>query len=240
MDLIWEGFAEALRLLARGDAATLRIAGLSLAVSGLATLLATGVGVPLGAALAFRRFPGRGLLAATVNTGMGLPPVIVGLGVSILLWRSGPLGPLALIYTPAAMVFAQFIVATPIAAGFTRAALGLLDADLVGALRADGATEWRVGWEIVRAARPQVLVAVAAAFGRAISEVGASLMVGGNIARAEFFASTRIMTTAIVNEVNRGDFPRAIALGILLLLMASLVNIVLARGVAPLPARTAP
>lgn len=234
MDLIWAGLAEALRLIARGDPATLRIVGLSLAVSGLATLLAALAGVPLGALLATRRFQGHGALLALVNTGMGLPPVIVGLGVSILLWRSGPLGALALIYTPAAMVLAQFLVAAPLAAGLTRSALGLLDADLPGALRVDGAPEWRVAWELVRAARPQVLVAVAASFGRAISEVGASLMVGGNILNA-----TRVMTTAIALEVGRGDFARAIALGLLLLLVAFIVNVVLVRGAAAPGARRA-
>ena len=225
MDLIWEGFAGALRLLATGDAATLRILALSLGVSSLATALAAAAGVPLGAALALRRFPGRSLAVSVVNTGMGLPPVVVGLGVSILLWRSGPLGPLALLYTPAAMVLAQLIVAAPIAAGLTRSALGLLDPDIIEALRVDGAEGPRVGWEAVRAARPQVLVAVAAAFGRAISEVGASLMVGGNI-----LGQTRIMTTAITLEMSRGKFERAIALGVVLLALAFLVNAVLARG----------
>lgn len=217
MALIWQGLVDAVGLLARGDSATLRIAGLSLAVSGLATLLATLVGVPLGAALALRRFPGRGALAALVNAGMGLPPVVVGLGVSLLLWRGGPLGALALLYTPAAMILAQFIVAMPLAAGLTRASLGLVAGDLVGALRVDGAPEWRVGWELVQATRPHVMVAVAA-FGRAISEVGASLMVGGNILN-----QTRVLTTAITLETGRGDFARAIAL-------AFLINVVLLRG----------
>ncbi len=225
MTLVWQGLLDALGLLAERDPATLRVAGLSLAVSGLATLLAALVGVPLGAALALRRFPGGRLLAGLVNTGMGLPPVVVGLGVSILLWRSGPFGPLALLYTPAAMVAAQFIVAMPLAAGLTRSALGLVDADLVGALRADGAGECRVAWELLRAARAQVVVAVAAAFGRAISEVGASLMVGGNI-----LGQTRILTTAITLETGRGDFARAIALGLLLLALAFLVNVVLLHG----------
>lgn len=225
MELIWEGFAGALRLLLTGDAGTLRILALSLGVSGLATALAAVAGVPLGAALALRRFPGRSLAVSVVNTGMGLPPVVVGLGVSILLWRSGPLGPLALLYTPAAMVLAQLIVAAPIAAGLTRSALGLLDPDIIEALRVDGAEGPRVGWEAVRAARPQVLVALAAAFGRAISEVGASLMVGGNI-----LGQTRIMTTAITLETSRGEFERAIALGVVLLALAFLVNAVLVRG----------
>lgn len=225
MDLIWQGLVDALRLLAARDPATLRVAGLSLVVSGLATLLAAVVGVPLGVALALRRFPGCGILISLVNTGMGLPPVVVGLGVSILLWRSGPLGPLALLYTPSAMVLAQFLVAAPLAAGLTRAAVGLLDGDLIGALRVDGALEGRVAWEVVRAARLQVLVAVAAAFGRAISEVGASLMVGGNI-----LGQTRILTTAITLETSRGEFARAIALGLILLALAFLVNVALLRG----------
>ena len=220
MELIWEGLVAALRLLATGDPATYQIASRSLLVSGLATALATLIGVPLGATLALGALPGRRLIAALVNTGMGLPPVVVGLGVSILLWRSGPLGSLALLYTPAAMVLAQCIVATPLAAGLTAAALTLLDRDLVGALRADGAAEWRVGWELVRATRPQVLVAIAAAFGRAISEVGASLMVGGNILN-----QTRILTTAIALETSKGDFARAIALGLILLALAFVVNV---------------
>ena len=136
-----------------------------------------------------------------------------------------PLGPLNLIYTPAAMVLAQFAVAAPLAAGLTRSALGLLDADLVGALRVDGATERRMAWEMVRAAPAQVLVALAAAFGRAISEVGASLMVGGNILN-----QTRVLTTAITLETSRGEFARALALGLLLLALAFLVNATLLRG----------
>lgn len=228
MELIWQGLLDALRLLATGDPQTYQIAARSLLVSGVATALAALIGIPLGALLALGTMPGKRPIAALVNTGMGLPPVVVGLGVSILLWRSGPLGGLALLYTPAAMVLAQCIVAAPLAAGLTAAALGLLDPELVGALRADGAREWRVGWELVRAARPQVFVAVAAAFGRAISEVGASLMVGGNILN-----QTRILTTAITLETGRGDFARAIALGLLLLTLAFLVNVALARQGRP-------
>jgi tungstate transport system permease protein len=225
MDLIWEGFRDALRLLATRDPATLRIAALSLGISGIATALAALLGVPLGVVLAVRRVRGRRAVTALVNTGMGLPPVVVGLGVSILLWRSGLFGALALLYTPAAMILAQLIVALPLAAGLTRGAVSLLDSDLRGALRADGATEWRVGWELLRAARAQVLVAVAAAFGRAISEVGASLMVGGNI-----IGQTRILTTAITLETGRGEFARAIALSLILLALAFLVNAGLVRG----------
>lgn len=232
MDLIWQGFADAVRLLFHGDPATFRIAGLSLIVSGSATLFAALVGIPLGSLLALRQFPGHALLTSLVNTGMGLPPVVVGLGVSILLWRSGPFGALALLYTPAAMIIAQFIVAMPLAAGLARAAVSLLDPDIIEALRVDGAGEWRILWEVLQAARAQVLVVVAAAFGRAISEVGASLMVGGNILN-----STRILTTAITLETSKGDFARAIALGLLLLLLAFTVNVGLLRGAQTLPGR---
>ncbi len=225
MDLIWQGMVDAFGLLAQGDPATLRVAGLSLAVSGLATALAAFVGVPLGALLALRRFHGRRLLVNLVHTGMGLPPVVVGLGVALMLWRSGPLGKLGLLYTPAAMVVAQFVVAAPLAAGLTAAAVGLVDPDLVAAFRVDGASEGRVLWEILGAVRPQVRVAVAAAFGRALSEVGASLMVGGNILN-----ETRILTTTITLEVGKGEFARAIALGIVLLALAFLVNLGLTQG----------
>ena len=194
-------------------------------VSGTATLLAALIGVPLGAALHLGRFPGQGLAAALVNTGMGLPPVVVGLVITILLWRTGPLGPLRLLFTPQAMILAQLVVAAPIVAGFTRAALDLLDPELAAALRTDGAAEWRVGWELARAARGQVLVAVAAGFGRAIAEVGASLMVGGNIV-----GETRVLTTAIALETGKGEFALALALGFILLALAFLVNAALGWG----------
>jgi tungstate transport system permease protein len=225
VELIGEALWDALHLLLRGDRATLRIAALSLLVSGTATVFATLLGVPLGALLATRRFRGARLVTGIVNTGMGLPPVVVGLGVMILLWRNGPLGDLRLLYTPTAMVLAQLIVATPIAAGYTASSLRLLDSGLVAALRVDGARESRVLWEMVCAARPQVLVAVAAAFGRALSEVGASLMVGGNLLH-----STRILTTAITLETSKGEFARAIALGAILLALSFVVNAALVRG----------
>src|SRR5207249_1064258 len=147
-----------------------------------ATVLSGLVGIPVGVALAASRFRGRDWLNVLVNTGMGLPPVVVGLVVSVFLWRTGPFGALQLIYTPAAMVLAQFIVAVPIAAGFTRSAVQAIDANEVDAFRVSGASGLRLGRELVRAALPGVVLAVAAAFGRATAEVGASLMVGGNIA----------------------------------------------------------
>jgi tungstate transport system permease protein len=218
VDLVTEAFGDAAQLIINRDPELIRIAALSLAVSGLATLLASLLGVPLGAALHLSRSRGRGPLVVIVNTGMGLPPVVVGL-VVLLLWRTGPLGSWRLLYTPPAMVLAQLIVALPIVAGFTYAALGLQDPDLALAMRADSAAEGRVAFELVRAARVPVLVGIAAGFGRAIAEVGASLMVGGNIV-----GQTRILTTAIALESSKGDFALAMALGIVLLLLALTVN----------------
>jgi tungstate transport system permease protein len=219
VELLWDGLVAAIGLIVRADPELLGIAGLSLAVSGVATALAALFGVPLGVALHLGRLPARRALGLLVNTGMGLPPVVVGLVVTLLLWRTGPFGALRLLYTPPAMVLAQLLVALPLVAGFTRAALGLVDPDLARAMWADGADDVRVGYELARAAAQSVLVAVAAGFGRAISEVGASLMVGGNIV-----GQTRILTTAIALETGRGEFALAIALGIILLLLALVVN----------------
>jgi tungstate transport system permease protein len=222
VELLWDGLTAAIGLITRADPELRGIAGLSLGVSGVATTLAAVSGIPLGIALYLKRFRGRRAVAVLVNTGMGLPPVVVGLVVTLLLWRTGAFGELRLLYTPAAMVLAQLLVALPIVAGFTRAALDLLDTDLVLALRADGAGDRRTGYELARAAGTPLLVAVAAGFGRAISEVGASLMVGGNIV-----GQTRILTTAIALETGRGEFALAIALGIVLLLLALMVNVAL-------------
>ncbi len=219
MELLWDGLTAAIGLIVRADPELRAIAGLSLGVSGAASALAALIGIPVGLSLHLKRFRGRGAVGVLVNTGMGLPPVVVGLVVTLLLWRTGPFGELRLLYTPAAMVFAQLLVALPLVAGFTRAAVDLLDPDLVLALRADGAGDGRICFELGRAAGPPLLVAVAAGFGRAISEVGASLMVGGNIV-----GQTRILTTAIALETSRGEFALAIALGIFLLLLALVVN----------------
>jgi tungstate transport system permease protein len=222
MDLIIQAIRDAIALIVRADPELVRIAGLSLAVSLAATALAATLGIPLGIALQLGRFGGRAPAAVIVNAGMALPPVVVGLVVMLVLWRTGPLGSLRLLFTPAAMVVAQVIVAMPLIAGFTRAAISLLEPDLVLAMRADGAGEVRIGSELAHAALAQVVVAIAAGFGRAISEVGASLMVGGNIV-----GQTRILTTAIALEAGRGDFALALALGFILLLLALAVNAVL-------------
>src|SRR5919197_3098640 len=222
MELAWEAIRDAVGLVLRLDPELMRIAGLSLVVSGAATVLSAAIGIPLGIALHIGHFPGRSPAITVVNAGMAVPPVVVGLLVTLVLWRTGPLGALRLLFTPSAMILAQVLVAAPLVAGFTRAAISLLDADLAPAMRADGASELRIGRELALAAWPQVLVAIAAGFGRAISEVGASLMVGGNI-----LGQTRILTTAIALESSLGDFALALALGFILLALALCVNLLL-------------
>lgn len=222
MDLIGQGLREAVRLLVSLDGEVYGIAALSLAISGAATLVSLVLGASLGTLLALQRFPGRGLALGLVHTGMGFPPVVVGLVVALLLWRSGPLGALGLIYTPAAMVIAQTVIATPIVVGFTAAALQSLSPRLRLQILALGASRLQVVWLLLREARLPLLAAVMAAFGAAASEVGASMIVGGNI-RGE----TRVLTTATVLETSRGNFDLALALGIILLLLMVVVNLLL-------------
>ena len=192
---------------------------LSLQVSGLATLLSLALGLPFGTWLALGRFRGRSLVLSTINTGMALPPVVVGLVVAILLWRSGPLGELRLIYTPAAIVLAQIVIAAPVVTGLTAAALQQLDPRLQLQLLGLGASRGQMIWALWREARLPLLAALMAGFGSVISEVGASMMVGGNIR-----GQTRVLTTAIVLETSRGEFERAMALGLLLLGITFLIN----------------
>jgi tungstate transport system permease protein len=192
---------------------------LSLRVSGTALLLGGLAGVPLGTWLGLARFRGRGLLTAVVYTGMGLPPVVVGLVVYLLLSRSGPLGGLGWLFTPGAMVLAQAVIALPVVAGVTLSAVAAVPAELALQVRSLGASPWQARWAVLREARAGVLTALAAGFGRTISEVGASLMVGGNIQ-----GHTRVLTTAIVLETGKGEFALALALGGWLLALALAVN----------------
>ena len=222
MDLIWDGIREAFRILGTGDNDVWEITLRSLLISGSATAVSLVLGIAAGAALAFRRFPGRNLAVVLVNTGMGLPPVVVGLIVAILLWRSGPLGQLHLIYTPGAMVIAQTVLATPVVTGFTVAALGSLPPRLRPQLYALGASRWQMLWLVMQESRLLLLAAVMAGFGTAVSEVGASLMVGGNLS-----GETRVLTTAVVLDVQRGEFDSAIALSIVLLALIFFVNAIL-------------
>jgi tungstate transport system permease protein len=219
MGLIVEGVLEAFRLLLAGDPEVWRITFLSLQISGAATLLSLVIGVPAGTALALTRFPGRGLVVSLVNTGMGLPPVVVGLFVTILLWRNGLLGALELLYTPAAMVLAQLVIAAPIVTGLTLAAVQQIPERFRLQLLALGASRLQMTWVLVKEARLPMLAALMAGFGGVISEVGASMMVGGNIK-----GSTRVLTTATVLETGKGNFDIAIALSVILLAITFLVN----------------
>ncbi|MFC0107338.1 ABC transporter permease [Kibdelosporangium aridum] len=220
MDVLGDGLIEALRLLLTGDQDTWAITGLTLRVSITATLIALVIGVPLGAVLALGRFRGRRVLLAVANTGMGLPPVVVGLFVTVLLWRSGPLGTFGLLYTPTAMVIAQAGIATPVVIALTAAALQQVDPDFVLQMRGLGATRARAFGALLLEAKLPLLAAGMAGFGAVVSEVGAAQMVGGNLA-----GETRVLTTAAVLATSRGQFALAIAFGLVLLAIAFAVNL---------------
>ena len=219
MELIWQGIIKAIELVIGFDAEVWQITWLSLKISGSATFISLLIGIPLGIALALAHFPGRSLVAAAVNTGMGLPPVVVGLFVSIFLWRSGPLGFLELIYSPTAMVAAQVIIAFPIVAGLTMATFQSLNPNLSLQLLGIGASKAQLLWLLCKEARLPLLAAVMAGFGGVISEVGASMMVGGNIR-----GQTRVLTTATVLETGKGNFDIAIALSLILLALTFAIN----------------
>jgi len=219
VELIWQGIVQAFWLILRGDPEVMRIMWLSLSVSGIATLLSLVLGIPIGTAIGLTRFPGRSLVLSLVNTGMGLPPVVVGLFVSIFLWRSGPLGFLRLLYTPSAIVIAQFILAFPVVTGLTVAAMQQIDPRLRMQLQGLGASRLQVLRQLLWEARLAMLAAVMGGFGAVISEIGASMMVGGNI-----LGYTRVLTTATVLETAKGNFDVAIALSVILLAITFLIN----------------
>lgn len=188
-------------------------------VSVSATLIASLIGIPLGTMLAMARVPGRGLLTTVVNTGMAVPTVVVGLAVAMVLWRSGPLGDLGLIYTVRGMIIAQVLIAAPLITGITMAALRLLPQELPDQLRGLGANRRQLVLRMWIEARLPLLAAAMAGFGHAISEVGSATIVGGNI-----HGHTQVMTTAIVENVGRGEFGVAIFYGAILLGLAFFVN----------------
>ena len=225
METILQGFVSAFRLITHLNPELLQIILLSLEVSGLALVVATVLGLPLGALLALKPFPLRGILLSLLNTGMGLPPVVVGLFLYLILSRSGPMGFLALLYSPSAMIIGQAILAFPIVTSLTHAAVVGVDPVIRLAAQTLGATPWQEAATVVREARFGVGAAVIAGFGRVSAEVGVVLMVGGNIAHY-----TRVMTTTIALETDKGNFDLGIALGIILLALSLLVNVAL-RGV---------
>ncbi|MBS3917669.1 MAG: ABC transporter permease [Deltaproteobacteria bacterium] len=224
MDLILDGIKKAFWLLITFDPDVMGITLLSLQISGTATLVSLLIGISTGTAIALSQFPGKRFIVSLVNTGMGLPPVVVGLFVTIFLWRSGPLGFLGILYTPTAMILAQTVIATPIVMGISLAAIQHLPPKLKLQILALGATRLQMVWILIKEAKLPLLAGVMAGFGGVISEVGASIMVGGNIK-----GYSRVLTTATVMETSRGNFDIAIALGIILLLLAYFINLILTQ-----------
>ncbi len=201
-----------------------RIVSLSLRVTGIALCVSILVGIPLGSWLGLKRFVGRQLAMALLYTGMGFPPVVIGLFVYLMLSRSGPLGSLGWLFTPAAMVVAQVIISFPLVSGFTMAAVMGVDPNLGQQVLSLGATDWQATLAVLKEARIGVMVSVIAGFGSIISEVGAVMLVGGNIQ-----GSTRVLTTAIVLETRKGNFDLAMALGVVLLTLSFLANLAMLR-----------
>ncbi len=222
-DLV-RGLAQAIQLILSGDPVLLQIILRTLRVTGIALVISTLLGVPIGAALGLSRLRGRGLITSLLYTGMGLPPVVVGLFVYLMLSRSGPLGRLGWLFTPNAMVTAEVIIAFPLAAGLTMTAVQGVDPALRLQVRSLGATRVQEIWAVLREARVGVVVAIVAALGSIISEVGAVMLVGGDIE-----GKTRVLTTAIVFNTRMGEFSLALALGIILLAIAFLANIAMLR-----------
>ncbi len=224
MEALFKGFIQAVGLIFSLNPALYEIIQLSLYVTGIALVFSTVVGIPLGALMGLKRFPGRPVLMALLYTGMGFPPVVIGLFVYLMLSRSGPLGLLGWLFTPRAMVVAQTIIAFPLVAGFTMAAVMSVDPNLRRQVLSLGATEWQATLAILTEARIGVVVSIIAAFGSIISEVGAVILVGGNIE-----GKTRVLTTAIVLETSKGNFDLAMALGIVLLTLSFIANLAMIR-----------
>jgi tungstate transport system permease protein len=220
MEDLAQGLVQALRLIIALDPNVLRIVSLSFQITGIALLFSILLGIPLGSWLGLKRFLGRRLAMAVVYTGMGFPPVVVGLFVYLTLSRSGPLGGLGWLFTPKAMVLAQAIISFPMVSGFTMASVMGVDPDLRHQLLSLGATDWQATLTILVEAKTGIIASIVAGFGSIISEVGAVMLVGGNIER-----STRVLTTAIVLETRKGNFALAMALGVILLALSFAANL---------------
>jgi len=212
MELIWQGLVKAFEMVIAGDQELYQIAWLTVQVTGTATLISIALGVPLGALLGLSSFPGRKGMQGLLNSTLGLPPVVVGLWVSLLLWRSGPLGFLGLMYTPTALVVAQVVIALPRVAALTMAGVMQVDDAVSVQLAGLGANRWQLLWLVIRESHLSIIAACLAGFGAVVAEVGAAMAVGGNIR-----GQTRILSTAIVLEVNRGNFDLALALSFILM-----------------------
>ena len=219
-----EGLLQAIGLIFSLDSALYEIIWFSLYVSGVALFFSTLIGIPVGAFLGLKRFRGRRLTTALLYTGMGFPPVVIGLFVYLALSRSGPMGELGWLFTPNAIILAQVIISFPLVAGFTMAAVMGVDPNLRRQLMSLGATNWQATIAILTEAKVGVIVAIIAGFGAVISEVGAVMLVGGNIE-----GKTRTLTTAIVLETRKGNFDLAIALGVILLLLTFFINLAMIR-----------
>jgi len=224
LELILQGIIKAFHLIISFDPEVMSITWLSLRISGTATFISLFIGVSIGVAVALNDFFGKRLVISIINTGMGLPPVVVGLFVTIMIWRSGPFGFLQILYTPTAMIVAQAIIATPIVMGISLAAIQNLPPNLRLQILSLGASRLQMVWVLVKESRLPLLAAVMAGFGGVISEIGASIMVGGNIK-----GYSRVLTTATVMETGKGNFDLAIALGIILLLLAFTINFILTQ-----------
>lgn len=222
MDFILNGLIKGFSLLFSGDAEVYSIVRLSLFVSVFATAVSVAIGVPLGSLIAVKKFPAKKIVISLVNTGMGLPPVVVGLMAMLLLSRNGPLGFLGWLYTPAGMVLAQVIIATPVITGLSMSAMQSLDRKFYLQMLTLGAGQWQALRVCLMEVKLSILAAVIAGFGSVISEVGAVMMVGGNIRH-----QTRVLTTATVMETQMGNFDTAIALGLILLGLTFLINMAL-------------
>lgn len=222
MELLLEGLKKAIEMILSGDREIFEITLLTLRVSITAVLISTLIGIPAGMFLGLARFPGRKFILALVNIGMGLPPVVAGLWITLFLWRSGPLGDLAWLYTPTAIIMAQILVSLPIVTALTSTAFQQINPKLILQVKALGATKLQLYWILMKEVKLAILAAIIAGFGRVIAEVGAAMMVGGNIS-----GETRILTTSIVMEVSKGNFDIAIALSFILMTLAFIITFTL-------------
>lgn len=216
---IIDGFIQAFILIFTFDQEIWEIIFLSIRVSGTATFLATLIALPLGSFIGLREFRGKKIVSNMINTFMGFPPVVMGLVIFLLLSRSGPLGGFGLLYTTMAMIIAQFFLAIPIILGTTKAAIESVDPDLKETIESLGSNERQLWWELIKESKKSIIAGILVAFGQAISEVGAVIIVGGNIRW-----HTRTFTTAIVVQTRMGEFGMAIALGLILFILTFILN----------------